>query len=886
MEKFLRLYDQVRLTPLAVDPTKQRFFETKDNVSPTGHSLVVVIAATHSGRVTHNNALYLPNKMSVAVPSFTSPYPKPVLKNHNEEGEPLGRVMSARYVDTCGNTLEAVKDYVTAPSITDFFKVIDFLGQKLKDPAFPGLGYIEVTAKITDADAIQKILDGRYLTVSTSMNTNQAICSICKQDWLSEGKCDHDPGTVVDDKLAYIICGDMTYNELSYVNRPADPLALNMEIHHNYTDGDQTEKIQVQDRGIIHEVFADAYVQGPELLVSVRDPKNTNLYTLKDNLTEVLNLMSQKDQQGQADPKVIEFIDKAYKDSAFEIDSHHEREFLVSVHNHLHHKHDWDVDKDGKHEQVPHDAIRLHGKLHDFAGNEGLLGSLIVGRLDNTLHTGAPLPPQAVNSATADPSLTKGPTAVNADTQTSGKTTFADADDDPDDKKGKGKKKKKEDEDPEDKGESPEESKGKKKEKNEKNEKSEKTEKKDQVDSTGLLTITDFETLLADSDTCYDAIAAILDELQLSDKKLSTESREKMKSSTFCDPKNRAFPVPDCAHVTAARRLLSRYQGGTSKDKISACIERKAKSLGCDSTKKDGDNPGTQEHKDAATEFTPIDFSKIPAEQLDKEIFRSAIVAEMNAVSLYEQMAATTQNDSIKTILLDIAKEEKTHIGEFQFMLVQLDEQQAQELENGAQEAAAKIVIKRQDKVCESCQCLQAQVDNLTQGTEMDDTMLDALEMDLAAANQEIVDLHQQLHGLMIDYMVDLKTLQDPTLLDADKHQALKNDLAGRQLVSLQDSLKDIRQAVDITKTTMKVNDGMARDPEGGVGDPTLAAPETEQQDAINTRSEGMKKWIMDTFMTIHAKDRVAAQRFLDSAKVNYKEQFNQALPNDPAFQK
>ena len=37
-------------------------------------------------------------------------------------------------------------------------------------------------------------------------------------------------------------------------------------------------------------------------------------------------------------------------------------------------------------------------------------------------------------------------------------------------------------------------------------------------------------------------------------------------------------------------------------------------------------------------------------------------------------------------ILLDIAKEEKTHVGEFQTLLLFLDKQQAEELQKGKEE--------------------------------------------------------------------------------------------------------------------------------------------------------------------------------------------------------
>ena len=82
----------------------------------------------------------------------------------------------------------------------------------------------------------------------------------------------------------------------------------------------------------------------------------------------------------------------------------------------------------------------------------------------------------------------------------------------------------------------------------------------------------------------------------------------------------------------------------------------------------------------------PINLENIKKEDLNKEILRSAIIAELDAVNLYEQMAALTENKHTKTILLDIAKEEKTHVGEFQTLLLMNDKQQEKELAEGKKE--------------------------------------------------------------------------------------------------------------------------------------------------------------------------------------------------------
>jgi len=82
----------------------------------------------------------------------------------------------------------------------------------------------------------------------------------------------------------------------------------------------------------------------------------------------------------------------------------------------------------------------------------------------------------------------------------------------------------------------------------------------------------------------------------------------------------------------------------------------------------------------------PVDLKKVKKEEVDKEILRLGMIAELDAVSLYEQLIAMTENKGIKKVILDIAKEEKTHVGEFQALLLKLDKEQARELDKGKKE--------------------------------------------------------------------------------------------------------------------------------------------------------------------------------------------------------
>ncbi|MEM3574117.1 MAG: ferritin family protein [Nitrososphaeria archaeon] len=86
----------------------------------------------------------------------------------------------------------------------------------------------------------------------------------------------------------------------------------------------------------------------------------------------------------------------------------------------------------------------------------------------------------------------------------------------------------------------------------------------------------------------------------------------------------------------------------------------------------------------------PTEISKLNKDEIDMEILRIGMIAELDAINLYEQLAALTEDKKIKSILLDIAKEEKTHFGEFQTLLLSKDKEQVKELEEGKKEVEEK----------------------------------------------------------------------------------------------------------------------------------------------------------------------------------------------------
>ncbi len=68
------------------------------------------------------------------------------------------------------------------------------------------------------------------------------------------------------------------------------------------------------------------------------------------------------------------------------------------------------------------------------------------------------------------------------------------------------------------------------------------------------------------------------------------------------------------------------------------------------------------------------------------EALRLSIIAELDAVNLYLQLARAIDDEKVRRVFEDIANEEKTHVGEFLALLEVLDPRQVEELRKGAQE--------------------------------------------------------------------------------------------------------------------------------------------------------------------------------------------------------
>ena len=67
-----------------------------------------------------------------------------------------------------------------------------------------------------------------------------------------------------------------------------------------------------------------------------------------------------------------------------------------------------------------------------------------------------------------------------------------------------------------------------------------------------------------------------------------------------------------------------------------------------------------------------------------------AIIGEKDAINLYIQLAQKTDNPLVAEILMDIAKEEKVHVGELMKCITLIDPEYASSLKDGAKEVEEK----------------------------------------------------------------------------------------------------------------------------------------------------------------------------------------------------
>ena len=87
--------------------------------------------------------------------------------------------------------------------------------------------------------------------------------------------------------------------------------------------------------------------------------------------------------------------------------------------------------------------------------------------------------------------------------------------------------------------------------------------------------------------------------------------------------------------------------------------------------------------------INPIELKDLKPLIRDREMLRLAIIAELDAVSLYEQMAEMSSDERAKDVFNDIAYEEKVHAEEFEQTMERISEDD--ELEKAFKQAEGEV---------------------------------------------------------------------------------------------------------------------------------------------------------------------------------------------------
>ncbi len=307
-ENHLKLRDIVTIKPDTrfkdmSKPDRVQFMDSILSGDEKKRGLVVRFDLSHSGRRI-NNRIYTTWGQRDGITSLTEPYRKKILRHHDTSGEPIGSFLGGIYVDTTQDAarhLTKVNDMILMQKgfeDRDYQVLSDSLHRSgvLMNPKWPGLGKMHVAARITDQDAVEKFLDGRYDTFSAGSSTDHAYCSVCLNDWGKGKRCEHSPGEIVDGKAMVLMCGAFSIREASVVNEPADDLSSVISIELTDSVGDIGNPIMV-DREILYitdsllsamedtlntdekvpevepvvETVADTVVETPEPIVEVVD---------------------------------------------------------------------------------------------------------------------------------------------------------------------------------------------------------------------------------------------------------------------------------------------------------------------------------------------------------------------------------------------------------------------------------------------------------------------------------------------------------------------------------------------------------------------------------------------------------------------------------------
>lgn len=541
MPESLLFRDWVEFQPAHLRSDALQLFEDLSKEKGRDLSLLVDSPATWSGYLL-NGRVYPGVHMKEGVRTWcdashggTDHFNKPVLMFHNSaDGEPIGRVVHATFDQLWSG---------------------DRFFEDWKEPARsgdPGSGRSNLRMRITLPDAIDKFLRKEYYTFSTSFDSPHAICTVCGTNIRADGWCGHVPGKTYSVDVegedveveCYMVTGQMFYKEVSVVNDPAQPRAVvtSMQLEDALKDGREYASFLSADVGIPSMLLQDAN-SGTGTVLTLQDGEKDRIPTGKGTLRRRPQIQIPAPASGFQDTLVATVEEPAEK-----ADLANNEDFALA-HIAATLKEQGLLKTD---DEVTLSDVCVMGE-HSVVGVGGL--TQMDGDHDHvhSVYLTIDMKKKVLRGWTEGTFTLDENKSVEWHSHPI-EIPIADLNDDVFE------------------GETRDASSG-----------------ANHTHNVRVVMNRDALTLGPSYTDLLDLIEEFRDDLQSDrfwdelhqDKKLSTKERKKLKASQFCGP-GKSFPVPDCAHVTAARRLIGRYKGSADeKKRILACVSRKAESLGC-----------------------------------------------------------------------------------------------------------------------------------------------------------------------------------------------------------------------------------------------------------------------------------------------------------------
>lgn len=273
MDLKIKITEELQLAPdprfvALSDKAKHRLVDNIMSRPEETRGLYVTVGLTNSGKVT-NSRIYPPMYVKDSIQSWTKPFQKPMLRNHDEEAEPLGRIQSVDWVSLDEQGIRLLKSAsrytqllaaLNAADAVKCYKLMSDFGL-LDNSEWQGVGKLSCRVKVNDREAIEKFLDGRYQTVSWSTFTKGFTCMLCGAQWHKGKVCEHEIGQMSDEgEKAIFMTGPLEGREVSIVNTPANSYSTVETMSFQDAENEESAKpvIDKLARGPIEVVLSDS----------------------------------------------------------------------------------------------------------------------------------------------------------------------------------------------------------------------------------------------------------------------------------------------------------------------------------------------------------------------------------------------------------------------------------------------------------------------------------------------------------------------------------------------------------------------------------------------------------------------------------------------------